>query len=119
MTERRRYLTPKQKAQVWEEQGCLCAGCSEPKTLAELDFDHRIPLWGGGTNDIENWQGLCRERCHREKTRLEATSRAKADRCRNFMETGKGRKRKGRPLKGRGFDPRWRRKMDGTVEARR
>lgn len=117
MTERRRYLTPKQKAQVWEEQGCLCAGCSEPVSLGECQWDHVRPLWGNGTNDLQNWQGLCVP-CHREKTRAEATSRAKADRCRNFMETGKGRKRKGRQIQSRGFDPRWRKKLDGTVEAR-
>lgn len=95
----RRYLTARVKREIWEAQSGLCAACQKPKALGELEWDHARPLWGGGTNGRENFQGICGP-CHKAKCAAEATSRAKADRCRAFMETGRGRARKGRPLKG-------------------
>jgi 5-methylcytosine-specific restriction endonuclease McrA len=114
----RRYLRPSEKQELWEQQGCQCANpaCCAPLTLGEVQWDHVRPLWAGGTNE-ENWQGLCAD-CHREKTRREATERAKADRQRRKHEEGRGRKRKGKPIQSRGFDGRWRKKLNGEVVRR-
>ena len=112
----RRYLRPAEKQELWEQQGCQCANpaCCAPLTLDEVQWDHVRPLWAGGTNE-ENWQGLCAQ-CHAEKTRREATSRAKADR-QGKKHRGEAT-RKGPPIRSRGFDTRLRRRMDGKVERR-
>jgi 5-methylcytosine-specific restriction endonuclease McrA len=97
----RRYLRPSEKQELWEQQGCQCANpaCCAPLTLGEVQWDHVRPLWAGGTNE-ENWQGLCAD-CHREKTRREATERAKADRA-GKKHRGE-HKRRGKPIRSRGF----------------
>lgn len=41
-------------------------GCHAPATQA----DHIIPKWAGGTDSLDNGEGLC-ESCHARKTRLE------------------------------------------------
>jgi len=54
---------------VFAEQGHLCAvpDCYQP--AAELD--HIVSLAEGGSDDIDNLQGLCTTH-HQEKTRAEA-----------------------------------------------
>lgn len=78
--EKRRYLTPSQKDAVILRQKGICAcGCGEPLDLASVHWDHRLPLWLGGTNDIGNFDAL-KPRHHIVKTSKEATERAKGDR---------------------------------------
>ena len=110
----RRYLTPKAKTALWQQQDGRCAECREPAVLGKIQWDHVLPLCLGGTNG-ENWQGLCLT-CHATKTRREAAMRAKADRQRKFHEGLK--KRRGPKLVGRGWDKRLRRRFDGAVEVR-
>lgn len=40
------------------------------------EYDHRVPLWAGGPNTLENLQTLCVP-CHRAKTKREAGERAR------------------------------------------
>jgi len=64
------------RAQVLKEEPlcrpCLDAGRVTPSTIA----DHKIPKAEGGTDDRENYQGIC-DPCHQVKTAEEA-SRARA-----------------------------------------
>lgn len=90
MSERRKYLTPRAKAAVRFRQNDKCAECG--KELSDpIEFDHRLPLWAGGTNDLSNFDALCKKPCHQKRTSEAAPKRAKADRQRTFQETGHGR----------------------------
>lgn len=81
-TEKRRSLSPSEKARVIDRQRGKCAcGCREDLIPGQIDFDHRLSLQFGGTNDIENFDALIR-RHHRQKSNDENTRRAKADRMR-------------------------------------
>ena len=52
-----------------------CINCQK-NGLTELatEVDHIIPLFKGGSNDLDNLQGLCRD-CHLDKTRKEKRTR--------------------------------------------
>ena len=112
---RRRYLTARAKAEIYWAQYENCDECGDDMTLADMQWDHILPLCLGGTNQDDNWHGLCRK-CHAAKTKKEAGMRAKADRQRQAWQGVK--KRRGRAMQSRGFDRRLRRKFDGTVEVR-
>lgn len=54
---------------------CECTACRRSGVpLAAAEFDHVIPLWEGGTNDLWNWAHLARP-CHKAKTAEEARRR--------------------------------------------
>jgi 5-methylcytosine-specific restriction endonuclease McrA len=111
----RRYLTAKAKAEIYWAQYENCDECGDDVTLGNIEWDHILPLCLGGSNDEDNWHGLCRK-CHAKKTRHEAAMRAKADRIRKAWLGEK--KRRGRKMQSRGFDTRWRKRMNGRVEVR-
>ena len=47
----------------------LCVVClSKGLTVAACELDHVLALTNGGTNDLDNMQGLCTA-CHADKTR--------------------------------------------------
>ena len=49
----------------------LCVRCQEQGRIrAATELDHIIALVNGGTNDPENFQGLCSD-CHEQKTRID------------------------------------------------
>lgn len=92
----RKYLTPKLKAQLALKQNGLCALCGcKPRAF---EWDHIQELWAGGTNAIENWQGVCRG-CHRDKSGKQAKHRAKMNRCRGKAGQVARRKAHGSKLK--------------------
>jgi 5-methylcytosine-specific restriction endonuclease McrA len=79
---KRRSLSTNEKARVIDRQRNRCAcGCGERLVVGQIDFDHRLALQFGGTNDIENFDALIRKH-HRAKSDRENTDRAKADRLR-------------------------------------
>jgi hypothetical protein len=92
-------------------------------------IDHKVPLWKVvGIEPQErikyfgplNLQILCEE-CHTKKTSREAAERAHYKRLatKSFAPAEKGKRRIGnRLMRSRGFDNRFRRKMNGKVEAR-
>ena len=54
---------------------CECAACRRSGTpLPAQEFDHILPLWEGGTNDLGNWQHLNGD-CHKAKTAAETRRR--------------------------------------------
>jgi len=47
----------------------LCVGCSAAGRVERaMELDHVVPLFKGGADEPENWQGLC-VKCHERKTR--------------------------------------------------
>lgn len=113
---RRRYLTKTTKAAKYKAQHGRCRECEHRIALVDTLWDHILPLCLSGTNDPDNWQGLCRS-CHSVKTKREADMRAKADRQRRFHEGTK--KRRGPAMQSRGFDTRLPSNLkNGRVEVR-
>ena len=112
---RRRYLTATVKAEIYWAQYENCDECGDDVSLADIEWDHILPLCLGGTNDDDNWHGLCRK-CHAAKTKREAAARAKTKRLENVRLGLKKRRR--RKLQSRPFDTRLRRKVSGQVEVR-
>ena len=112
---RRRYLTATAKAEIYCAQYENCDEGGDDVSFADIEWDHILPLCLGGTNDDDNWHGLCRK-CHATKTKKEAGMRAKADRQRKAWLGVK--KRRGRAIQSRPFDTRLRRKVSSRVEVR-
>ena len=67
MVKSRNIGTRKKIRVLWRQQ-MKCNICSTGFMSREWDIDHVIPIFSGGTNDIDNLQALCLD-CHREKTR--------------------------------------------------
>ena len=112
---RRRYLTPKAKADLWKRQDKRCAKCARTIKYVQdriIEADHMCPLWCGGDNADDNWQLLCRP-CHAAKTNRESKARGKTNRL-----AGGPKKRRGRAIPSRPFDKFWRKPMNGRVEVR-
>lgn len=54
---------------------CECTACRRSGApLPAAEFDHVIPLWEGGTNDLGNWQHLAID-CHKAKSAAETRRR--------------------------------------------
>lgn len=78
----RSSLSPRQKAEVIRRQEGICAcGCGEPigTDPRDIQFDHRLELWEGGTNDLDNMAALIRKH-HLVKTKRKTAERAKVKR---------------------------------------
>ena len=115
---RRKAFTQPVKAAVLQRSNGMCEapGC----TNVGRDFDHIKPVAIGGDNSLDNCQLLCRP-CNAAKGVTEAQDAAKADRqggrsgqyARRTRAKAEGRYK---PISGRGFDQRWRKKLNGTVE---
>lgn len=93
---------------------CEALGCDQPA----CDLDHTIPVALGGENTADNIKALCREH-HDAKTKLDVKMIAKADR--QGGRSGQAKRRKDKPkmkgprIQSRGFDKRFKKKLDGTV----
>jgi len=65
----KRNVTNLMKKKVAADQRWTCAHCQE--TLDEsYEVDHKLALYRGGTNEVENLVALCRN-CHGKKTMAE------------------------------------------------
>ena len=62
----RSKLNETQKKVVASSQQWNCRSCNKMLD-ASYEIDHIIPLYKGGTNDLNNLQALCRN-CHGQKT---------------------------------------------------
>ena len=114
---RRQYLTEREKLAMLKAQGwkCVCReGCGQPLWPgAPVRWDHRPPLALGGTRKPNQ---AVTPHCHDWLTRRDVSMIRKADRQEKAFLGLK--KRKGRKLQSRGFDTRYRKKMNGEVVAR-
>ncbi len=95
----RKGFTAKQRRTVHEAQNGCCAGC-ETSLTGSWPIDHVKALADGGEHAPGNWLGLCVP-CHAEKTKREATARAKTERLRKAdLEPAEPSR-----LRSRGFEP--------------
>lgn len=62
----KRVVSESKKKYVASSQGWKCAGCNSVLD-ATFEVDHKIPLYKGGTNQVDNLEALCRN-CHGKKT---------------------------------------------------
>jgi len=112
----RRRLSPKARASILSAHGNVCSACG---ASGPLELDHILPLALGGEGGPGNLIPLCAP-CHRgagAKTAKDVGMIAKAKRQARFHQTGRGKARKGRPLKGKGFTQ-WR-SMSGEIRRRK
>jgi 5-methylcytosine-specific restriction endonuclease McrA len=101
---------------ILDHQRDRCNNCGVPFGVkVKAQFDHVSPIWLGGENRESNLQALCSP-CHAEKTKTEATARAKVNRLRSDRLIVK-KPPKGKPLAGT-FASGWKKRMDGTVVKR-
>ena len=123
MSKRRRKFPKIDLERLFDEQKGICAcGCGERLTKDEgYDLDHIIPLGMGGKDDMQNAQYL-RRPCHSVKTFTkidgDISRMAKARRIMGQGALLKPKTTKGRRLQSRGFDKRFKKKLDGSVERR-
>jgi hypothetical protein len=104
MKARRASLTPKDRKAMEERQGGLCFtfGCIGKPEIGE----HFTPVALG--NDQKPDCLLC-VLCAKAKTKRDIAAIAKVKRIQ------RGPRKSKRPLQGRGFDKRFKKKLDGTV----
>ena len=108
--ERRRRFLQRDINAAYVNQDERCALC--PASIVEgFIADHRVPRAMGGKTTYANLQLICAA-CAAKKDPDDISRIAKAKR------QGAPRKPSKHPLKGRGFDKRLRRHMDGTTSRR-
>lgn len=64
-TERRLFTYEERKA-ILQSSGNKCACCGIKLTTKTMTVEHIIPIYRGGTNDVENLTALC-ETCNKDK----------------------------------------------------
>ena len=69
----RDYLNEQEIKECFELYDNQCFVCNLP--CENMEIDHIIPLAGGGSNELNNLQPLCKD-CHKTKTTLEKESGA-------------------------------------------
>jgi 5-methylcytosine-specific restriction protein A len=116
--EKRDKLTRKQIAELFLRQDGRCPECGQKlqtKGHIPVQFidEHDLPLWAGGTNELQNRGLVCRP-CAKDKTIREAPQLAKSRRVR---DKAIGAKKSRNPLPGSKASG-WRHRMDGTWERR-
>jgi len=67
LTSKVRDVSEKTKLEVKQRDNFQCVVCGDKENL---QIDHKIPLWKGGSNDIKNLQTLCIVH-HRQKSQEE------------------------------------------------
>ncbi len=90
---------------------CQYPGCD----ASAHEVDHIVPQGLGGKSSLCNAQLLCGTH-HKQKTAQDVKVMAKADRQGVRSGQQARRKRNGSQIQSRGFDKRYRKKMNGQVE---
>lgn len=111
----RRSLSPTRRLAIFLAADGLCHLCGQRIQVGERwDVEHPIPLALGGADDESN-MSPAHVKCHAGKSAADAGDIARAKR-REAKHLGAYRS--ARPMDGSKAS-RWRKRMDGTVEARR
>jgi hypothetical protein len=127
----RRNFTPKTKALIRERSGGVCEVHRIPEEMRRVRYtllpitckrkaeevDHVQCDWAEGDPTPDNGANLCKP-CHAIKTRIDKKESAKAARRRGETGQTKRRAQRGPTMQSRGFDTRYRKKLDGTVTRR-
>lgn len=103
---------------------CLCGNAIH--TLEKTQWEHVTPLTLGGADDQTNIR-IAHDACSKAKTNGKAHDAssgdlhkiAKAKRLSVAQEAHKAGEKKAIKMQSRGFDKRYRKRMDGTVERRK
>lgn len=103
----RRSLSRMRRLAVFEAHGECCHICEQRIVGKGWDVEHIIPLALGGADDESNW-APAHKACHAPKTAEDVAAIARAKR----------RKANHIGIKKRGWQSKWKRKVDGTVELR-
>lgn len=99
------------KLRILDRQGGKCAITGHVFRPGDvIEYDHKVPIWLGGSNRESNLQAVIGE-AHKRKTQAEATVRAKINATRKKHLLGK------KPAKG--WNSNFKKKIDGTVIDRR
>ena len=108
-------LSAKERREVFEYWHGIChiTGRKIDPELDDWDIEHVIPRWAGGEDTLENMRPALKE-AHAEKTKQEASDRAKGNRIINKREKMTRSKNPMKGSKASGI----RRKMNGEVEYR-
>ena len=81
----REPISKEMRTEIFNEQGEICKGCNE--ALGEkYELDHIQPVSGGGTNDRDNLQFLCKA-CHTEKSSEEHSENIKKAFQKSYKQT--------------------------------
>lgn len=64
----RRKLSAKERTHVLEKTGGHCAYCGCELSLSDMQVDHLVPLYNGGTDDMANYLPACRSCNHYKST---------------------------------------------------
>jgi 5-methylcytosine-specific restriction protein A len=110
----RREFPAKVKVAAFERAKGQCEGCTARLYPGRYHYDHRIPDALGGEPTLDNCEVLCLA-CHGRKTA--GTDQPAIAKVRHVRAKHLGAYRSARPMDGSKAS-RWRKRMDGTVEAR-
>jgi 5-methylcytosine-specific restriction endonuclease McrA len=115
----RKAFPAKVRQAIYDRSGGECEACGVEIAPDNWHADHVIPVAFGGESTLANGQALCQP-CNAAKGRLEAKMALRADKMGGRVGQQK-RRAEGKTAKipPRGFDKRYRKKMDGTVERRK
>lgn len=121
-TDKRKALTPKQRAEFLLSHDCKCYWCGEPIIGDEWDDEHVIAKElmapGSDWNALSNRRPIHRRPCHKEKTAMDRKAIAKSNRIRRKhgldpdnrkprpKMQGRGFPKQSRPIQGRPFPKR-------------
>lgn len=113
----RRAMTPARKRRIHQMRDGLCGECgaSVPVDGPGVVYDHRITLWMAGSDDDSAIWPICKP-CDDKKTPQDLSTIAKVKRIKK-KHAGEKTPAK-RPIKSRGFDKRFKKRLDGGVERR-
>jgi len=113
--ERRKPLTDKERVELFVSHDGTCCICGGKIRVGERWIDEHVePLWRSGTNDADN-RAPAHLACAREKTRGEATDRAKA---RRLAAKHLGAHAKKGPAMAGTKRSKWKKKMNGETVRR-
>jgi hypothetical protein len=114
--ERRKPLTPKQRAELFATHDGRCYLCGEKIKAGEpWDDEHVIQRWVSGDDSLANRRPAHRLTCHKVKTAKDATVRAKVKR---LIAREDGTRRPRQPIPSRGFSDKTR-GFDGQIKLTR
>ena len=121
VTTRRRSMSPARRHRIFEAHAGVCGWCHEAIEDEAFEIDHAVPLWFGGADDDGPNAYPIHEGCHKRKT---YGSKQASGRRADVSAIAKTRRLRARRLgldgdeRSRLTDPRWRRRVDGTVVPR-